>query len=131
MDNSITAKSLGSIAMEIQFVDGYITYAYKFTFNVKDEPEYRIDLTNVVDNKIEIDLLENSAFHIHFEILNRDEEYVKQDVFVVSHDESILAIESVDAPLIKIRGLTGGRTIITIVCSNDENVKVEIEVVVK
>ena len=132
-ESMFLAKSLGTTSVAIEFIDGNITYCYSFSFEVKDEPEYVIELINVSNNTIEIDLSEKQFFHIYFQIRNRQEEYINEIVLVSSSDETVVGVEdeNITPPQIKIEGLKSGTAILTIICVNDPSTTIELTVIVK
>jgi len=137
-DNKITYKNnrlkpilLGDSSISVKIIEDFIEYNYQFHFKIKDQPQYSIELKNVNNNDIEFDLSNTSVFFINYEIKNRNEEYVKQDVITNIENENILKIESCEPPLIKLNAKSVGETTLKITCAEDLSIFVIINIVIK
>ncbi len=127
-NNIITGINVGESDVKFHFVEAYLEYVYDFEINVKPVPDYKIVLNNVNGNSININFSEKDYFQISYSILNRDEEFVSQDIMVMSSNEGILFVERIADPLIKIRAVSIGEATITISLVSDSTITVEIHV---
>ena len=130
-NDKITAKILGEQSIRVEFSRDYFIYCYNFSFTVKDVPEYVINITNYNTDTITKSLSVNS-FSIFYEITNRDEEHVSQDINVDVGDESIIYVGSGDVldSRIKVHCLSAGSTTLTISYVLDPSISKTITIVI-
>lgn len=131
IDNCITATTTGTSKIIFKFTENYVQYVYEFEIIVKDQPQYYFVLNNVTNNAIELNLESSPVFHVNYKIQNREEGDISQDIVYVIGDETIVEVEDITNPLIKIRALKVGETTLTLTCKVDNSVKVEITIIVK
>ena len=127
-NNEITACELGVSNILFSFTENYMEFIYDFNLIIKEEPAYKIVLTN---NTITIDLADNEYAYIYYQVTDRDEHFVTQDIDAISQDENIaIKVQIANDNTIKIKGLVAGETIITIFLTADESIKVDVRVIV-
>ncbi len=130
VDGALRANNTGDGKVLFSVIESKLQYVYAFDINIKEPPEYKILLNNVLNNRINLDLVDDT-FHINFAVQDQNNEYVKQTISVVSSDENVVLIESVaDDALIKIRAVAIGNAKITISIASNLNIFVEIDVIV-
>lgn len=130
VDETLTAQTTGESVISFSITETNVEYTYQFSITIKDKPMYQIVLNNVQNNQLTFDISINDVSNINFSVVNRDEENVSQAISVTSSDETIVVIERVYDPLIKIRALSVGEARITISLASDPTIKVEINVIV-
>lgn len=130
-NGNISLLSTGEGEIEFKFLEDHVVYNYQFKITIKDIPEYCFVFNDLKDNTIEIDLLQDDIFRIYYQINNRQEEAINQQISAVSQDETIARIEKIESPFIKIKGLKAGNTKIVLTYLKDTSVTFEITVIVK
>lgn len=131
VSNMLSAVKAGDSIIKLLFTENYVKYIYEFEIFVKKMPQYMFVLNNVTDNTIEIDMSSTSVFYINYEIENREEGDVSQNILISSSDETIAYVEEIINPLIKIKALIAGTTTLTLTCQADTSVQIEITIIVK
>lgn len=128
VNNKFIAKLIGESVVNFTFTESNVEYNYEFIFNIKDIPYYTITLENVLNNTIQIQ--KGKALLINYNVSNRAEEKIPQDISVISLDTSIVIIERVEEPIIKIKALEIGETNIVITYVVEPTIKLEVKVIV-
>ncbi len=130
-NNSLTGINVGDAEITFNIEDDFIEYVYKFTLKIKEQPEYSIILNNVDNNLIVLNTNDNDVFHINYQVVDKNEQHVEQQISVVSYNTDVVKIESVaDDILIKIRAKSIGETKIKISILSNSTIFVEINVLV-
>lgn len=130
-NQQLKATAVGATDVTFSFKEGYIEYLYMFNFQIKEEPIYAIILNNVVNNEIYIDLDLKPVFYINYEVQNREEGFVDQIINVTSDNESVIFVEDISSPFIKICALNPGTATLKLTYTRDNSVELSILVVVE
>ncbi len=131
LNNYLTALEVGISRITFSCAENFMEFIYDFNLTIKNEPEYQILISNVTNNTKTINMLNNEYSYIYYQIVDRDEKYVTQDIDVESQDESIVIIDEIaNDNSIKLQALKHGETKITIFLTDDPTIKVEIIVIV-
>jgi hypothetical protein len=126
--NIITPQEVGSSSITFSFQDDYIKYFYELSFITKDVPQFEIVLEGATNNTLTLSA--GSVTYINYEVKNREEGDIEQEVFVVSADESIIEILNFVSPNIKVKANNAGETTITITYLQDISITLEIKIIV-
>ena len=128
--NTLIAQTVGEGAITFSMTENNVEYVYEFNITIKDKPMYQIILNNVPNNIFTFDISNKDVDNINYTIKNRDEENVFQEITALSSDESIVVIERINDPLIKVRAVSVGEATITIALATDPTIKVELTIIV-
>ena len=130
--DTLTGLTVGSSEINLSFVDGYLEYIYSFSIIVKEQPEYQIKLNNVSNNLIIIDISENDVYLINYEVLDKNNQHVTQQILAQSSNNEIVVVEKVyDDSIIKIRAIKSGEAKIVLSILNNLSITVEINIIVE
>ena len=130
-ENYITANETGESTITIKYDANYIRRSISFKLKIMDKPLYSIVITDystdtiIENNSVTFNCNIGKSVFIAYEVLNRDVEYVSQNITVEIENESIASF-TLNEPLIKLKCLQKGSVNLKIICNADPTVYVVI-----